>query len=91
MELNQRGLYISEISRRLGLNRRTVSKYIKADECPVYLVRQKRRSKLDPYMDYMTQRWEAGCHNASQIWREIHQMGYSGKRRIVLEWSVADR
>ncbi len=91
MELHQQGLYISEISRRLGLSWKTVNKYIKADECPVYLVRQKRRSKLDPYMDYMTQRWEAGCHNATQIWREIHQMGYSGKRRIVSEWATKRR
>ena len=91
MELHQRGLYISEISRRLGLSRKTVSKYIKADECPAYLVRQKRRSKLDPYMDYMIQRWESGCHNAMQIWREIHEMGYSGKRRIVSEWATKRR
>lgn len=36
-------------------------------------------------------RWEEGCHNASQIWREITQMGYSGKLRIVLEWATKRR
>ena len=42
-------------------------------------------------MDYMIQRWEAGCHNAAQIWRETYQMGYSGERRIVSEWATKRR
>jgi len=74
-KLHEQGLYKSEISRRLKLSRETVSKYIKADECPMYAGGRKRPSKLDPHVDYMTQRWEAGCHNATQIWREIQKMG----------------
>ncbi len=90
-ELYERGLSKSEISRRLKLDWRTVDKYIKADECPIYSGSSSRLSKLDPYMDYMRQRWESGCHNATQIWREIQERGFDGARRTVAEWATKKR
>ena len=90
-ELYQRGLSRSEIGRRLGLNFRTVAKYIKADECPIHAGRGKRCGNLNPYMDYMTKRWDGGCHNATQIWREIRKRGFNGSRRIVSEWATKKR
>jgi hypothetical protein len=90
-ELHECGLYIREIARRLKMNWRTVSKYVKADECPMYASGRKRPSKLDPYVDYMTQRWESGCHNATQIWREMRQLGFDGARRTVSEWATRQR
>lgn len=41
--------------------------------------------------DYMTQRWEVGCHNASRIWREIQKLGFDGSYRIVGEWATKRR
>ena len=87
-ELHERGLYINEIAHRLNMDRKTVKKYVLADEFPTYLVRQSRRSKLDRYMSYMTQRWESGCHNGVKIWREICKLGYNGSKRIVSEWAT---
>lgn len=89
--MHERGLYINEIANRLGIDRKTVQKYIQSDECPAYLVRQSRRSKLDRYMSYMIQRWESGCHNGVKIWGEICKLGYSGSRRIVSEWATGMR
>ena len=89
-ELYQIGVSKSEIGRRVGLDFRTVAKYIKADECPIYPERS-RPSMLTPYMDYIQQRWEAGCHNATQIWREIRKLGFDGSRRIVGEWATERR
>lgn len=90
-ELHRLGVSKSEIARRLNLDWRTVDKYIKADECPVYARSHKRPSILDPYMDYMRQRWESGCHNATQIWREIRKLGFGGARRTVAEWATKRR
>lgn len=45
---------VVQIARQLDMDRKTVKKYVEADECPTYL----KRSKLDQYMGYMTQRWE---------------------------------
>ncbi len=90
-ELYQRGFSKSEIGRRLGLDFRTVAKYIKADECPIYSGRRKRPGNLSPYMDYMTKRWDEGCHNATSIWREIRKLGFDGSRRTVSEWATKKR
>jgi len=60
-ELHRVGVSKSEIARRLNLDWRTVDKYIKSDECPMYAGSHKRPSILDPYMDYMRQHWESGC------------------------------
>jgi transposase len=89
-ELHEHGVSKSAIARRLELDWRTVNKYVKADECPVYPERA-RSSKLAPYMGYMIQRWESGCHNATQIWREIRKQGFNGSRRIVSEWATKKR
>ena len=51
----------------------------------------KRRSKLNPYMDYVQQRWESGCHNATQIWRELHELGFCGSRGLVASWAAKER
>lgn len=37
-----------------------------------------RRTRLDPYRAYLLERWNAGCHNGSQLFREIRERGYPG-------------
>jgi transposase len=90
-ELYQRGLSKSEIARRLNISWRTVSKYVRVDECPLYAGRRSGSSSLAPYMDYMTKRWEEGCHNATQIWHEIRGLGFGGARRTVGNWATKKR
>jgi len=90
-ELYQRGVSKSEIGRRLDLDPRTVAKYIRIDECPIYAGRRSGSSLLDPYMDYMAKRWEEGCHNATRIWHEIRELGFGGARRTVGEWATKKR
>jgi len=90
-QLHQQGLSIRGIARRLRLSRPTVRKYIKAETCPMYPEDVKRSSKLAPYMGYIQQRWEAGCHNASQIWRELCDQGFDGSRGLVACWVSKQR
>jgi predicted secreted protein len=62
-----------------------VRKYAHADTFP-------ERSKhaglsiLDAYLQHLNMRHQEGCENASQLWREIQQQGYSGSKRQVLKW-----
>lgn len=51
----------------------------------------RRPSKLDPYATYLQERWDAGCHNGVQLWREIRERGFSGTRRLVSNWVVLRR
>jgi transposase len=40
---------------------------------------------------YLCQRWKDGCHNASQLWREIRNRGYPASDRMVLVWAHQQR
>jgi len=84
LQLHQQGFSIRGIARRLKLSRPTVRKYIEAETCPMYPAGVKR-------MAYIQQRWKAGCHNASQIWRELGQLGFDGSRGLVALWVAKKR
>ena len=90
-QLHQQGVSIRRIARHMRLSRITVRKYIEAETCPMYPEGVKRGSKLAPYMGYVQQRWESGCHNATQIWRELRQLGFDGSRGLIAIWAVSKR
>ena len=91
MELHAYGLSNQEIARRLQIDAHTVGRYIQADSCPFYPEGRTRPSKLDPYLDYIANRWQTGCHNATEIWREICQLGFTGSRGLVSRWALKQR
>lgn len=90
--MHEEGLSMREIGRQLNMSYRTVSKYLRTDSCPFYPEGLKRGpSKLDPFLDYLTARWQEGTHNASQLFREIQQRGFDGSRGLVARWAVEQR
>ena len=89
--LQQQGFSIHSIANHLGIARRTVRKYIDADSCPFYPDGRQRQSKLDPFRQYLTERWRDGCRNGSQLWREIKEMGFDGSRATVSRWVTVER
>ncbi|MFF3620738.1 ISL3 family transposase [Streptomyces sp. NPDC002467] len=74
------GRSLNATARELGLNRRTVSKYARAatwQEC-ARTTRPRRPTSLDPYLEYLRQRWEEGEHNATVLHQELLAKGYRG-------------
>ncbi|MGK3945153.1 ISL3 family transposase [Streptomyces caeruleatus] len=74
------GRSLSAIARELGLNRRTVAKYARAtswQEC-VRRTPPRPSTSLDPYLEYLRQRWEEGEHTATVLHQEIVAKGYCG-------------
>jgi len=90
-DLYEKTKSIRAVADRLGIDRRTVRKYLNAPECPQPKPRGGRPSILDPYRDYILARWAEGCHNAAQLYREIVQQGYPGSRTIVKDFVAALR
>lgn len=86
--LHQMGYSRREISRRMKLSRPVVIRYLAAKRCPHYPEGRKHTSKLTPYLDYLAQRWQAGCTNATQLWREIVLKGFTGSRGLVSRWAI---
>lgn len=91
LELANYGLTHNEIARRLKMDAHTVSRYLKAGSCPIYPEGRTRPSKLGPYLDYIHKRWQTGCHNATEIWREICKLGFTGSRGLVAQWAAKER
>ncbi|MFE5923213.1 ISL3 family transposase [Streptomyces sp. NPDC056468] len=78
--LTDTGLSLNATANQLGLNRRTARKYARAatwQEC-VRRTRPRRPTSLDPYRDYLRQRWEEGEHTATVLHVEIVAKGYRG-------------
>jgi transposase len=90
--LHKQGVSQREIGRQLGLSTNTIAKYIAMENCSFYPEGVKRGpSKLDAFLDYLTQRWHAGCHNGTQLWREIRAQGFGGSRPLVSRWAAEQR
>jgi transposase len=84
--LRQRGVSIRAIAQQMNLDRRTVRRYINADAFPEIAKRKPKPSILDPWKPYLRERWGQGCHNGSQLLREIRAQGYHGSRGLVSDW-----
>jgi len=77
------GLSIREIARQTGHDRKTIRKYLHADEIPKYGPRPPRPSKLDPFKDYLMGRVAEGIFSANRLLAEIQGLGYSGGKTIL--------
>ena len=77
------GMSREAIAQRLGLNRKTVYKYLSLQAPPQRWHTSHSVSAVAPYEDYLLRRWAQGCRNARQVWREIREQGYTGAYRNV--------
>jgi transposase len=97
LELHRAGVAQRAIARELHMSRRIVQRYLSSDGFPERApgsgLRVKGSSKLDPYVGYLRQRWEAGEHAGSRLCAEIKERGYTGSpallRRLLGEWRAA--
>ncbi|MDD5703742.1 MAG: ISL3 family transposase [Dehalococcoidales bacterium] len=67
------------IAWELGMGRMTVRRYLRQDFPPSNLPWQGGRTKIGAFLNYLKQRWEAGCQDGRQLYREILERGYQGK------------
>ncbi|MFE2581537.1 transposase [Streptomyces sp. NPDC059378] len=77
--LTRTGRSHSSVAREFGLDRRTASKYARARTWQEVMRRRPRKSSsLDPYLDYLQQRWDEGQHSAKILREELQTKGYTG-------------
>ena len=90
IQLKQEGLTIRQIAQRLGAHRRTIRNFLRAGSFPERQMPTPRATLMDPFVEYLKKRWEEGCHNGSQLYREIQRQGYKGSatalRRHLRKW-----
>ena len=88
--LQAHGMSMRAIAQTLGLAHNTVRGYLRAAHFPERQLRTRRSSQLARYESSLRQRWEAGEHNAAQLWRDLRVQGFTGApvtvRRCVTRW-----
>ena len=91
MEFHRQGLSPTAIARQLGIDRKTVRKYIALGlEPPAYGPRTPRPKGTDAFLPYLQERMGAypGL-TAIRLWRELRERGfaggYTGVKRAVQE------
>ncbi len=75
------------IARELGLSRKVVRRFVTSASFPERRAGSGQRvggpGKLTPYLSYLRERWACGTHNASLLFRELQERGYTGSRSLV--------
>lgn len=85
LDLHEQGASQVAIAALVGLHRDTVRRYLATPAFPE-IVRPGRASKLDPYKEYLCQRWMAGQQNVTHLITELQERGYRGSSTIVHEY-----
>jgi len=83
--LCRQGHSIREIARLTGFSRNTVRKTLRATASPRPTPRQ-RQSRLDPYKEYIRQRWLEHALSAVRLHTEVKAQGFTGSERIVRQF-----
>ena len=76
--LKEQGKSVPEIAQAVGVSKRTISRFLAASSFPERRRRRRSPSPLDPYLPYLKERFEAGCHKGRPLWRQIVAQGYAG-------------
>ncbi|MBT2225113.1 ISL3 family transposase [Nonomuraea sp. NEAU-A123] len=74
------GMNITQISRELRLDRKTVRRYAAVTSADDLISDERApyRTILDAYLPYLHQRWEQGCRSTDQLLAELRERGYLG-------------
>ena len=67
-----------------------VRRWLKAGGPPAHS-KPRQPQPLDAHIPVLEDRWREGCRNASRLWRELRQGGFTGSRRPVARWVARHR
>lgn len=85
-DLHAQGMSMRAITQELRVSRTFVRRVTRMDVLPDARHTKPRPSQLDPFESYLKGRWDEGCNNAMQLWREVKERGYPGGYKRVHQW-----
>jgi transposase len=91
LRLQQEGLTARQIAAHLGISHTTAGKYLNGDTFPERKARATPPGSVEPYAEYLRRRWDEGCHNTKQLWRELREQGFPGQPLAVWRFTLGWR
>lgn len=85
-QLRREGLSVKRISHLLGIDRKTVRKYLGGPRVPRYGPRLAASSLLSAHEEYIKERLAAGVWNGRVMLRELRDRGYAGQYTILSDY-----
>jgi len=86
IDLHEKGMSHQDIAQVVGLHPDTVGNWLSAGTFPERKTRPVGSKSLRPHLEYIHRRWDEGCHNATQIWRELCGLGYDRGSHAVQDY-----
>jgi transposase len=80
-KLYREGYHKEQIAQLIGISSQSVYRILKQEAAPPPRRRSRSHSVVDPYLSYLSARWNQGCHKARQLYKEIVAQGYTGSLR----------
>ena len=84
--LFKEGYAKKEIARMMNLESQTVRNYLMAETFQERQRTSPANGPLTPFKDYLLKRWQEGCQNAYQLWREVKEQGFGGGAAAVRDF-----
>lgn len=86
-DLYRQGWPGEEIARHLGIGRTTTYRHLKSEAFPERRGRSDAgRSSMDPWRDWIIERWNRGQRNGRQTLRDLRAKGFTGNYATVLRY-----
>lgn len=82
--LRAQGWNVSAIARETGLDRKTIRQWLVSKHPGLW--QRPSRNPAEAFDAFVRQRWDEGCRNATQLFREVAELGYRGDARSFRRW-----
>jgi transposase len=84
--LHSQGMSQQAISLHLHIERKTIRRFLRAGQYPERATPHRRPPGINKYQEFLLRRWGEGCHNATKLWHEIQDQGYTGGRSTMAKF-----
>lgn len=84
--LHRQGMSQQAISLTLHIQRKTIRRFLRAGRYPERATPHRRPPGINKFQEFLLRRWSEGCHNATKLWHEIQDQGYTGGRSTMAKF-----
>ncbi|MGN8120041.1 ISL3 family transposase [Labrys sp. 22185] len=86
VDLKAKGWSVLAVQRETGLDRKTIRSWLDNEHPGTWVRKASQAHPADAYAPFLRRRWQEGCRNATQLYREVCRQGYRGQVKNFRHW-----